>query len=148
MDSVAGICEWKRRMNAEETNKNVVRAYVDAFNRGDVPALKALFAPEAEIQGVLGAGHLEKVAAVWAQLISGLGLQLTLEALVAEGDCVAARYTERGVFKGPFLGQAPTGKSYTLVAMEWFVIREGRIQRRWGARDFASQARQIGLALQ
>ena len=29
--------------------------------------------------------------------------------------------------------------------MEWFEIREGRIARRWGARDGASQARQLGF---
>jgi len=34
------------------------------------------------------------------------------------------------------------------VAMEWFTIKDGRIQNRWGARDSASQARQIGLPLQ
>jgi predicted ester cyclase len=55
------------------------------------------------------------------------------------------RYTERGTFTGPFRGQTPTGKSYELVAMEWFVVRDGRIHRRWGARDSAAQARQIGL---
>jgi hypothetical protein len=29
--------------------------------------------------------------------------------------------------------------------MEWFVLREGRIHRRWGARDAAAQARQLGM---
>jgi predicted ester cyclase len=72
---------------------------------------------------------------------------LVIEEMIAEGDLVAARYTERGKFVGPFLGHAPTGKSYQLVAMEWFVVKDGKIQRRWGARDAASQARQIGLPL-
>ena len=31
--------------------------------------------------------------------------------------------------------------------MEWFTIRDGRIQCRWGARDSAAQARQVGLVL-
>jgi len=31
------------------------------------------------------------------------------------------------------------------VAMEWFVVTDRPIQRRWGARDAASRARQIGL---
>ena len=34
-----------------------------------------------------------------------------------------------------------------VVAMEWFTIENGRIQRRWGARDAASQARQLGIPL-
>jgi predicted ester cyclase len=29
--------------------------------------------------------------------------------------------------------------------MEWFTIRNGRIERRWGAQDSAALARQIGL---
>jgi ketosteroid isomerase-like protein len=37
------------------------------------------------------------------------------------------------------------GKSYELVAMEWFEIEGDRIKRRWGARDAASQARQLGI---
>jgi predicted ester cyclase len=60
---------------------------------------------------------------------------------------VAVRYAERGTFAGPFRGQPPTGKAYELVAMEWFVLKDGKIRRRWGARDAASQARQIGLPL-
>ena len=135
-------------MTESESNKQVVRAYAEAFNRGDLRALKALFAPEAQIQGVLGAGQVEEVAPIWQQLIDGLGIQLTVEEMVAEGDRVAVRYTERGVFKAPFMGHDPTGKAYELVAMEWFVIRNGRIQRRWGARDHAAQARQLGLPLQ
>lgn len=34
--------------------KAVVRAYVDAFNRGDLAALRALLADDAVIQGVTG----------------------------------------------------------------------------------------------
>jgi hypothetical protein len=44
-------------------------------------------------------------------------------------------------------GQQPTGKSFELVAMEWFISKEGKIHRRWGARDAASQARQLGMLL-
>jgi predicted ester cyclase len=57
-------------------------------------------------------------------------------------------YTERGTFRAPAFGKEPTGKSYELVAMEWFVIRDGKIQRRWGARDSASQARQLGIPVE
>jgi hypothetical protein len=31
--------------------------------------------------------------------------------------------------------------------MEWFVLRNGKILKRWGARDSASRARQIGPPL-
>ncbi len=134
-------------MTTEEENKQIVREYVRAFNAGDLPALRSLFAEEAEIQGVLGKGLMEKILPIWRQLIEGYGMQLTIEDICAEGDTVAVRYIERGTFRAPAFGREPTGKSYELVAMEWFLIRGGRIRQRWGARDAASQARQLGIPL-
>jgi steroid delta-isomerase-like uncharacterized protein len=132
-------------MSIEEENKAVVRRYVEAFNRGDLAGLRALFAEDAEIQGVLGAGQLDRAEPVWRQLMEGYGIQLRIEELVAEGSRVAARYTETGTFRAPAFGYQPTGRSYELVALELFEIEGGRIKRRWGARDSASQARQLGI---
>ena len=135
-------------MSVEDTAKSVVRQYVEAFNRGDLEKLKSLLAEDAEIQGVLGRGQFGKISPIWRQLIDGYGMQLEIEGLVAEGNIVAARYRETGRFRAPAFGREPTGKSYELVAMEWFEIENGRIRRRWGARDSASQARQLGIPLE
>ncbi len=134
-------------VSMQEAYKEVVGRYVDALNRGDLEELRGLFTPDALVYGVLGWGELDEVEPIWRQLHEGLGLELTVEQMVAEGDVVAVRYTERGTFKGAFMGNEPTGRSYELVAMEWFVMRDGKIHRRWGARDAATQARQIGLPL-
>ena len=133
-------------LSVEDGAKAVVRRYVAAFNRGDLAALKELLHEDAEIQGVLGRGRIQWVEPVWRQLIEGYGMRLRLRGLIAEGNLVAALYTETGTFRAPAFGQAPTGRSYELVAMEWFEIEDGRIRRRWGARDAAAQARQLGLA--
>jgi predicted ester cyclase len=132
-------------MSMEEEAKAVVRQYVEAFNRGDVEGLKALLAEGAEIQGAMGKGLFEKIEPVWRQLIEGYGIKLRIEGLIAEGNIVAARYIESGTFQAPAFGNQPTGKSYELIAMEWFEIEGGKIKRRWGARDAASQARQLGV---
>jgi steroid delta-isomerase-like uncharacterized protein len=134
-------------MTPTETSKAVVLRYVEAFNRGDSAALRDIYAGDAVVQGVLGTGGMEKVLAIWRELHEAFAIRLTADEIIAEGDRVAVRYTERGTFRGPFRGQAPTGKSYELVALEWFEVRAGKIQRRWGARDSAAQARQIGLPL-
>ncbi len=134
-----------RRISIEEECKTVVRRYVEAFNRGDLPALRALLADDAEIQGVMGRGLFDKVEPVWRQLIEGYGMQLRVESLIAEGNIVAARYTESGTFRAEAFGHEPTGKSYTLVAIKWFEIDGGSIKRRWGARDSAAQAWQLGI---
>jgi predicted ester cyclase len=80
-------------------------------------------------------------------LIEAYGLQLNIEEMIAEGSRVAVRYRETGTFKAPAFGHEPTGKSYELIAMEFFEIENGKIKRRWGARDAASQARQLGLSI-
>jgi steroid delta-isomerase-like uncharacterized protein len=132
-------------MTTTESNKLVIRQYVAAFNRGDMDALRQLFTADAIIQGVLGWGSLEEVIPIWRELHDAFAIDLTIEDLAAEGDTVAARYLEQGKFIAPFRGKQPTGKSYELVAMEWFILHEGKIARRWGARDSASQARQTGM---
>jgi len=134
-------------MTTIESNKQVVLKYVEAFNRGDLEALQELFTPDALIQGVLGWGELAKAMPIWKELHEAFAINLTVEEIIAEGDTVAVRYTEGGSFVGSFRGQEPTGKSFELVAMEWFTLLDGKIQRRWGARDAASQARQLGMNL-
>lgn len=134
-------------MSVENEAKAVVRRYVEAFNQGDLEGLRSLLADDAEVQGVLGKGQFDRIEPIWRQLIEGYGMQLEIQGLVAEGNVVAARYRETGTFRAPAFGHQPTGRSYELVAMEWFEIENGRIKRRWGARDAASQARQLGLPL-
>jgi steroid delta-isomerase-like uncharacterized protein len=127
-----------------ERNKGVVLAYVEAMNGHDVEALRRLFADDALISGVFGSAPLEQALPVFRELHEALAMSLTVEGVVAEGDTVVARYIERGSSLGPFRGQPATGRTYELDAMEWFTLADGRITRRWGARDSAAQARQLG----
>jgi predicted ester cyclase len=132
---------------SEQSNKQLVLAYVDAFNRADIPGLSALFRDDAFVYGVLGGGCLDQVVPVWRELHEAFAPRLEVESMAAEGDTVAVRYRERGRFVGSFRGHAPTGRSFELVAMEWFVMKMGKIYRRWGVRDSAAQSRQMGLPL-
>lgn len=132
---------------SEALNRQTVLNYVEAFNRTDMAALRDLFTEDAQVHGVLGWGEIEQVIPIWQQLHAAFALRLEVQGIVAEGEVVAVRYTERGTSVGPFRGQEPTGKSYEIVAMEWFELKDGKIHRRWGARDMAAQFRQMGLAL-
>ena len=128
------------------TPKELVLAYVDAFNNRDLDGLCSLFAPDAQIWGVSGFATPDKARFIWQQLMSSLRINLQIDSIVEDGNTVAVRYTERGRSLAPFLGHEPTGKSYELLAMEFFEIDGGQIQRRWGARDSASQNRQLGFS--
>jgi steroid delta-isomerase-like uncharacterized protein len=133
-------------MSGEE-NKQAVLAYVDAFNRGDIDELRTLFTDDALVYGVLGWGGMDQVVPIWREIKAAFDLQLTVEEIITEGDTVAVRYTERGTSRGSFRGGPVTGKSFEIVAIEWFIMKDGKIHRRWGARDNAAQMRQMGLPL-
>jgi len=76
-------------MTRQEQNKATVLKYVDAFNRGDLKSLRALFSDDAEIQGVLGKGMMDKIMPIWQQLIEGYGIQFQVNDICAEGDVAA-----------------------------------------------------------
>lgn len=98
------------------------------------------------IQGVLGKGGLDVVIPIWQELRHAFGTELVIEDLVAEADAAGVLLTERGTFRNAFRGSPPTGRNYTVTAMEWFRFRDGRIAERWGARDSASIMRQVQMA--
>ncbi|HEV7797970.1 MAG TPA: nuclear transport factor 2 family protein [Pyrinomonadaceae bacterium] len=80
----------------QETYKRIVLEYVAAFNRGDEEALRALFAEDALVYGVLGWGTVEQVVPIWREIKSAFAIHLQVESIIAEGDTVAVRYLERG----------------------------------------------------
>ncbi|WP_321471971.1 ester cyclase [uncultured Paludibaculum sp.] len=127
-------------------NRATVNAYINAFNRGDFEAIAGLCTEDVAIQGILGNGGLGVATSIWRELHEAYQVHLEVEDLVAEGSIVAVRYSESGTFVKPFRGTQPTGKSYTLVAMEWFHLRDGKIAARWGVRDAASMMKQLGVA--
>jgi len=130
-----------------EQNKRVVMTYVDAFNRGDLDGVCAMFAPDALILGGFGWGGIERARPVWDALMRCFQMSLEMDAVVAEGDAVAVRYTERGRSVQSFQGGPVTGKSYEVPAMEWFVVKEGHIERCWSVRDTVEMFRQMALPL-
>ena len=127
--------------------KGIVREYVDAWNRGDLNGVCGLFAPDAQVFGVLGSGGLDVARPIWKMLMGSFGMQLEIAGIVAEGNTVAVRFREFGTFRSEFRGVAPTGKSYEITAMEWFEFADGKVTKRWGARDSAAISRQLGIPL-
>ena len=128
-----------------ERNERVVRAYVEAFKRGNVEDVCECFTPDAIVYGILGPGSLTEVRPLWESLMQSFTPKIHIESIVSEGDTLAVRYIERGTFSASFRGHKPTNRSYKIAAMEWFVFRDGRISRRWGVRDAAAISRQVGL---
>jgi predicted ester cyclase len=128
------------------SNEDVVRAYVEAFNAADWRRIASLFTEDANIRGVLGWGALHVALPIWRELHENMRMRLRIDDIVVTGDKAAALLTETGSFQGPFRGlegKEPTGRSYEIVAIEWFEFKAGRISRRWAARDSGAITRQL-----
>jgi len=65
--------------------------------------------------------------------------------MVAESDRVAARFTARGIHKGPFMGLPPTGKPIVMTGMEIFRLEKGKIAELWGEANLIGLMQQLGI---
>lgn len=128
-----------------ERNKQAVLSYIEAFNRGDIDTLCALFSPDALIYGPLGWGCIDKVKAIWHAKMKSFNVNLQVQSIIAEDDVVAVRCIERGKSTQPFRAEPELCDTYEVVEMEWFEIRNGFIHRRWCARDSVSIYKKMSM---
>jgi steroid delta-isomerase-like uncharacterized protein len=70
---------------------------------------------------------------------------VTLEEIIAEGDTVAVRMTQRGTHEGVFMGNGPTGNSFEIEAMAFLRLEDGEIVERRVQPDLLGLFRQLGL---
>jgi predicted ester cyclase len=77
---------------------------------------------------------------------------ISIEAMVAEGDTVAVRRRETGVHTGPFFNLRPTGKPFEACGVNVYRVQNGMVVESWFAVDpktiRAQQEGQAALAAQ
>jgi steroid delta-isomerase-like uncharacterized protein len=72
-------------------------------------------------------------------------LHFTAEALFAEGDLVAQRWTATGTHQGELIGIPPTGKQVTNTGISIFRITDGKIVEEWVNWSTLSFMQQLGV---
>ena len=128
-----------------DANKALVRAHYDAVTNGHDPdAIRAQITSDFFDHAAGKAMSADDLIAHSAGMHATFGdLSASVEAMIAEGDQVAARVVWRGVHKGPWRGIAPTGRRFEFRGMTFWRIQGGRIAERWAEIDFASLERQL-----
>ena len=134
-------------MSAEK-NKDIVRHFFEEGpSKGNMSAANELLAssfalhvPLPSAPGIQGINDV-----VTACRAAFKDLNVTVEDMVAEGDTVAARFTARGIHKGPFMGLQPTGKPITMTGIEIFRIENGKIAELWGEANILRLMQQLGI---
>ena len=135
-------------MSAEE-NKALVRRWFEAIDRGEDDVAIDVLLSEDYVdhnpglpdmppgrEGVRQANRLLRPA--FRDPVH------VIEEQVAEGDKVMTRVTVRGIFAGPFLGYAPTGKVVEITGVAVHRIANGKLVEHWGHLDMASFMHQLG----
>lgn len=70
---------------------------------------------------------------------------VTLQDVVAEGDTVAVRMTQRGTHEGPLMGIEPTGKAFEIEALGFARLEDGKIVERRASPDLLGLFHQLGV---
>jgi steroid delta-isomerase-like uncharacterized protein len=130
-------------------NKAVVRRYYeDVLNRGNLAALEAIAHADHVEHDPLpgqGGGGLAGLRKRVEMLRDGLQPQFTIEQVVAEGDTVVVRWTNRGRHVAPFLGIPATNKSFTIAGIDIHVLRDGKLAEHHHVVDQLAMMQQLGL---
>jgi steroid delta-isomerase-like uncharacterized protein len=130
-------------------NKDVVRGAVnEVWNKGDLNAVEKYYADDYTFY-TEGGGVQRGPASMreWAQTIHGAfpDINYNLDALYAEGDKVAARYSVTGTHTGDFRGLPPTNKPIKLTGHMILYVRDGKIVQGHGYWDTLGLLQQLGL---
>lgn len=107
----------------------MIRAYVDALNRGDESYLEEYFGPGYVYHGPDGDLDAEGFKALHHSLLNAFsGGTMTADDILVAGDEVATRWRFHGIHSGEFQGVAPTG-----LVEEWEQIDRLGLMQQLGA---------------
>ena len=114
------------------STQDIIKAYFEAFNRGDAEAMIALLTEDVEHhvnQGGLRKG-VEAFREFCAHMEKCYREELTDMVIFARGDRAAAEFTVKGTYLADDEGLPPAkGQVYELPAGSFFTLREGKIAR-------------------
>jgi steroid delta-isomerase-like uncharacterized protein len=134
----------------ERGAKDLVGAYVSAFNAHDLDALGETLHEDIVVHGLLGTGgevHGQEAytgaLAAWHVTFPDLRISDVHE-LFCDGNFVSARWTVVGTQDGPFGEMPATGRVVTVEAMALFRLQGGLIAEKWYRQDDLGLLAQLG----
>jgi steroid delta-isomerase-like uncharacterized protein len=132
----------------EQKNKQVVRQYIEAFNRQDTERLGQLVSStnqSFQFSGMHPSMDWNRTKQCFAAFWSAFpDLNAKIEEMVAEGDKVAIRVINTGTHKGGFQGVLPTGKKVSFGGRDFITLRDGKIIEQRASVDMMELMQQIG----
>jgi steroid delta-isomerase-like uncharacterized protein len=134
-------------MSLEEHKTLIRRFYDEVWNRRNYAAAREFFADDGvrhEVSGPVrgGAEGIAQNAAAWCA--SFPDTQCNVEAVVAEGNLVVARWTIKATHQGEWRSIPATGRSIHFRGVNIYRIAHGKIAEIWNFRDDLGLFQQLG----
>lgn len=129
-----------------EENKAIVRREVEMFSTGDFSIADEIYSDDyvgydpAQPAPIRGIEEAKAEAAGYRAAFSDL--TISIDDQIADGDCVATRWTARGTHDGELFGVAPTGNSVSTTGITIVRIADGKIvedHTQWDALGLMTQ---------
>ena len=148
----AGLATSARAQSSIDASRAMAEKFAATLSAHDMTEFAALFAEDYRNHQVSAAtppppaGKSMKQGSVdfFAARVAGLpDLVVTIEALVAAPDRVAASFVYTGTHRGMYFGVAPTGRSLRFTSCDIFTIRDGQFAEHWGMGDIAGTLAQL-----
>lgn len=131
-----------------ERNKTVVRCFLEGTHNGRLDVIDQTVAEDVVTHGMFGLDpnsresyrhFFEVIEATFHEMV------FEIEAMVAEADKVAVRFTVSALHRGPFMGIAASGKQVSFSGMVIYRLRAERIVETWLYPDNLSLLKQLGV---
>jgi steroid delta-isomerase-like uncharacterized protein len=119
-----------------EEDKTFVRRFLEkAWNEGDLSVIDECLAEDYVVHDPSAIGR-PPGPDVYRQAVTRFraacpDLHTTVEDMIAEGDRVAVRLTDRFTPQREWMGMAPTGQPVTVTAMCIYRLADGKIAEQW-----------------
>ncbi len=134
-------------MSDIERSKEAARTFFDqVWSRGQVDRVGDFLADDFISHNTLKVSitsPADYAAGVVAYRLSFPDLVSTVHDVLAEGDRVAVRGTDRGTHRGPFMGREPTGRTVEIGWIEIFRMEDGKAAEGWVEADFGDLLAQL-----
>ena len=134
-------------MMTDQENKAAARRFFeDGWNTGDPAHLKAFLADEFVSHNSFNVSIQSSddyCRGVVDYRTAFPDLVTTVEDVVAEGDRVVVRGTDRGTHLGEFMGHAASGRSVTTTWIEIFRMESGKAVEGWVETDIKGMVDQL-----
>ncbi len=148
--AMAEFEEFKAQAEIEEQNIALVKRYYEAWNSGDVEALKEIFSPDYVYHSGPGQDEsLEQVTEFLKQQMVAFPNSRTysVEDILAKGDKVVTRDIFRGTHEGDTEDFPATGNKVESPGIEILRVENGKIVESWDVFDALGANQQLGFEL-